>query len=80
MIKVKSVLKHPITIMDAIRNLGDLSSLLALLLVSFLTSCTSPKPNDMIEEGVSLELASFRKEKITELAYDLAFNIPAVLG
>lgn len=79
MIKVKSVLKYPTTIRDFIGNPGNLSGLLALLLLSLLTSCTPHKPNDMIEEGVSLELASFRKEKITELAYDLAFNIPAVL-
>lgn len=47
----------------------------ASLLIIFLASCIESAPP--VEPGVSLELARHRKEMITDLRYELLFQIPA---
>lgn len=47
-----------------------------LILVVVITGCNQPEAEMVVEEGVSLVLAEYRKEKVTELAYDLDFKIP----
>lgn len=46
-----------------------------LFLIIQLTGCTEPLKN---ENGVSLELAEFRKEVLSEIHYDLTLEIPSI--
>jgi len=56
------------------------SSLIVLLLIALLAVGCARNPAPPVEPGVSLELAQFRKENISDIVYDLYFNIPEELS
>ncbi len=47
-----------------------------LITIAMITGCNQPPAEIVIEEGVSLALAKQRKGNISELTYDLHFQIP----
>ncbi|MGH1436425.1 MAG: M1 family metallopeptidase, partial [Lewinella sp.] len=47
-----------------------------LIIIAMITGCNQPPAEIVIEEGVSLALAKQRKGNISELTYDLHFQIP----
>ena len=49
-----------------------------LWILLFLTLFISCEKSDLIpvEKGISYELAKYRKEQISNIVYDLSFNIP----
>jgi aminopeptidase N len=49
---------------------------LLLLIVAIIQACTPTKSERFTEQGVSSELASYRKALINNIVYDLTFNIP----
>ena len=50
---------------------------LTLFVCILLGSCQANKePNNLYEEGISLELAQLRKQEIKDLKYGLSFSIP----
>ncbi len=49
---------------------------LFLCIVLTIVSCTTTIPDKLLDEGVSCELAQFRKENYTDIRYLLGFSIP----
>lgn len=49
-----------------------------IVIVSFFTSCNSEKPiqSSLVETGVSKTLATYRKEVISNISYNIQFDIP----
>ena len=49
---------------------------LLLLIVAFIPACTPTKSDRFTEQGVSSELAAYRKALINNIVYNLTFDIP----
>ena len=47
------------------------------LVVLLIASCTSSKKEIKLEEGISYDLAKYRKQQISDIVYNLHFKIPA---
>ncbi|WP_343329057.1 M1 family aminopeptidase [Polaribacter staleyi] len=47
-----------------------------ILAFLFIFSCTDKQEGIKLEKGISLELATYRKQQITDVVYDLHFKIP----
>ena len=52
------------------------SSLIVLILVASLVAACGRNPAPVVEPGVSAELAQFRKDNISDIVYELYFDIP----
>ena len=52
-------------------------TVLFLSIISLMTNCTEREKASQLEPGVNLELADFRKKNISEITYDLQFQIPS---
>ena len=46
------------------------------LVVLLIASCTSSKKEIKLEEGISYDLAKYRKQQISDIVYNLHFKIP----
>lgn len=53
------------------------NSLLFLFLALFIVSCSKPLSEDhFYDHGISIELAKFRKQQLSDIQYNLTFSIP----
>ena len=56
-----------------------MKNILVLSLLLLISACSGSNENNRIENGVSLALAQSRKEKLSDINYQLEFRIPDVL-
>jgi aminopeptidase N len=54
-------------------------NILVLGLLLFISACSGSNENDGIENGVSLALAQSRKERLSDINYQLEFRVPDVV-
>lgn len=48
-----------------------------VLSIFFITACnTKPERTDLLSPGISLELATYRKQQVADVVYNLSFKIP----